>query len=137
MYLQLGANPAAQVELAHLGDPSFGRDAQINLATNGKLSMVDAANTKQATFTQSVPLNSWVRIEWTLVNSTTAGSLQVSMYLGDSTTPLESHTVNNINTGASFGSLQLGQVLTSAKAPGTLLIDDLAYGTAGPLGPSK
>ncbi|HTW19116.1 MAG TPA: LamG-like jellyroll fold domain-containing protein [Mycobacteriales bacterium] len=134
-YLYLAANPAVTEEFAHLGDSSFNRDAQINISTAGKITLYDANNTKQATFTQSLPLNTWLRVEWTLVNSTTSGSLTVSVYSGDSTTPIESHTVSGINTGTAFGSLQIGQVLSSSTAPGTIRLDDVAFGTTGPLGP--
>ena len=134
-YLYLSANPGATVEFAHLGDSSFNRDAQINIGTNGKITLQDANNTKQLTFTNALPLNTWLRVEWTLVNSTTTGSLKVSVYAGDSSSPIESETVTGINTGTSFGSLQIGQVLSSAHAPGAILMDDIAYGTTGPLGP--
>jgi len=136
-YLNLGADPAVGVQLAKLGDSSFNRDAQITIQTNGKLALYDAAGTKQLTFTSALPLNTWLRVEWTLVNSATTGSLAVSVYAGDSYTPLETETVGGINTGTSFGSLQLGQAIASSTPPGTVLLDDVAIGTAGPLGPGS
>jgi fibronectin type 3 domain-containing protein len=134
-YVYLPSNPGASTILAKIGDSSFARDAQINLSTTGKLSMIDATNTRQASFTQSIPLNTWVRVEWSLTNSTTTGSFTVSLFNGDATSPLETHTVSNINTGASFGSLQIGSVIATSTAVGTIGLDDIAYGVSGPLGP--
>jgi hypothetical protein len=135
-YINLGTTTDPATILAKLETAGFARDAQINLTTADKLSIIDANNTKQVTFTNSVP-SGWVRIEWHLVNSTTAGSLTVSMYAGDSTTAIETHTVNGINTGASFGALQLGSVFTTTTAMTPFKLDDVAYGTAGALGPAS
>jgi fibronectin type 3 domain-containing protein len=134
-YLDLAATPKATVELVHLGDASLDRDAQIDVGTLDRLSLYNEAGTKELTFTKTLPLHTWLRIEWKLVNSKTAGSFTVSVYAGDSTTPLETHTVTGIDTGTSFGSLQVGQVATTKVAPGTILLDDVAFGTVGPLGP--
>jgi hypothetical protein len=134
LYLNRSANPGATQVLVKMGDASFVRDAQINIGTNGRLQLIDSANVKQVTFTNAIPLNSWVRIEWHLVNAAT-GSLQVSMYLGDSLTPIETETASGINTGTVLGSLQVGSVI--AGAVGSTSLDDLAYGTTGPLGPAS
>jgi hypothetical protein len=135
MYVNMGSTMSSTI-LAKLLDHSYARDAQINLSSTGKITLYDANNTKQSTFTNSV-LTGWTRIEWHLVNSTTNGTLTVSMYNADSTTPIETHTVTGINTGANFGALQLGSVYTTTTALSPFLLDDVAYGTAGPLGPAS
>ncbi len=135
MYVNLtpGGNT---VVLAKLATSAGGRDAQIEINTSGKLTIYDANNTKQATFTNSFPTG-WVRIEWTLVNSTTAGSLSVSMYSGDSASAIETESASGINTGAGFGSLLLGSAVATKTALSPFELDDVAYGTTGPLGPGS
>jgi hypothetical protein len=60
------------------------------------------------------------------------------MYSGDSTTPIESHLVTGLNTGTGFQAEQIGAVLAQTVPLGaTIYLDDLAYGTAGWLGPSS
>jgi fibronectin type 3 domain-containing protein len=135
MYVNLTSATGPTVALAKLANGAVARDAQIELTTAGKLAIYDANGTQRLAFTNTVP-SGWVRIEWKLVNSTTAGSLSVSMYSGDSQTPLETHTVSGINTGASFGALQVGSCVTTTSAPAPFRIDDVAYGTVGPLGPA-
>jgi large repetitive protein len=136
--IYLTGNPTAATILAKLQDVSFNQDAKISLTTAGKIRLADAAGTTQATFTNSIPLNQWVRLEWHLVTSTTAGSIELRMYSGDSTTPIESHLVTGLNTGAGFQAEQIGDVLAQTAPLGmTIYLDDLAYGTAGWLGPAS
>jgi hypothetical protein len=135
MYIILGSTTGNTVVLAKPATSAGARDVQINLTTAGKLALFDANNTRQLTFTNSVP-SGWVRIEWTLVNSTTAGSLSVSMYAGNSATAIESHTISGVNTGAGFGILSVGSVIATTTALAPFRLDDIAYGTSGPLGPA-
>jgi hypothetical protein len=136
MYVNLGSITGNTVVLAKLATSSGSRDAQIAVTTADKLALYDANNTKQATSTNNIPTG-WVRIEWTLVNSTTAGSLSVSMYSADSNTAVETLTANGINTGAGFGNLAVGSVVATKTAIGPFALDDVAYGTSGPLGPGS
>jgi hypothetical protein len=59
------------------------------------------------------------------------------MFNGDTTSPIETQSATNINTGASFGSAQVGSVIATSTPVGTIGLDDVAYGTAGPLGPAS
>jgi fibronectin type 3 domain-containing protein len=133
-YLNLSANPAGAFVLLKATDASFGRDIQVNLSKTGKLSILDAAGTTQATFTNSVPLNSWVRLEWHVI-AAASGTVELRMYAGDSATPIESHLVTGVNTGTTIGAYQLGALSSVSGGLGaTIGIDDLAYGTSGWLG---
>jgi titin len=135
MYVNLTSATGPTMLLAKLANSAVARDAQIDVSSTGRLALYDANGTVRLTFGTTVP-SGWVRIEWKLVNSTTNGSLTVSMYAADSLTPLETHTVTGINTGASFGALQVGSVVATSPAPAPFRIDDVAYGVVGPLGPA-
>jgi hypothetical protein len=134
-YIYFTARPSTSDVLLKLMDGSGARDAQINMDTAGHLRIIDAANGKQAYFGTAVPLNQWVRIEWHLANSTSAGSMEVRMYAGDSLSPLEAEASTGIATGSSFAALQLGQAFASTAFGTTIGVDDVAYGTTGWLGP--
>jgi fibronectin type 3 domain-containing protein len=137
VYVRLTGSSSTAQTLLKLADSSGTRDAQLVLSTSGAVVVYDANNTKQYTFSNSLVGQGWVRVEWSLTNSTTAGSLTVTLYNGNSTTPIATQTVNNINTGASFGNLQVGSVTSTSAALKPFNIDDVGYGTAGPLGPAS
>jgi fibronectin type 3 domain-containing protein len=136
-YLKLAANPAGAFGLMRITDASSVRDVQVNLSKTGKLSVLDANGTTQVTFTQSVPLNQWVRLEWHVV-SAASGTFELRMYSGDSTTPLETHVLTGIPTGTVIGGVQVGALSTVAGGLGTTIgVDDLAYGTNTWFGPAS
>jgi hypothetical protein len=133
-YINFAGNPTNTFALLRISDATPSRDVQVNLSKTGKLSVTDAAGTTQVTFTNSIPLNSWVRLEWHLI-SAASGTFELRMYAGDSTTPIESHVLTGINTGTSIGFYQLGALSSIPAGFGTTFkIDELAYGTGGWLG---
>ncbi len=135
--IELGSDPAASLAVLKVDNPSGVRDAQITVTPAGKLALVDASGASRVTFGTSIPLNQWVRVEWHLVSGP-SGSFQVRIFAGDATTPIESETVPVMNAGTSIGAYRVGMVSTSSAAVGTTIgVDDLAYGTAGWIGPAS
>lgn len=87
-------------------------------------------------FSNTIPLNTWTRIEWKYTFSATNGSATVSMYNGDSTTPIETHTTTGQNFGAStVDTVDLGWANFTANQP-ALYIDDLEINSVGFPGPA-
>jgi hypothetical protein len=70
--------------------------------TAGHLYIFDATFTLQATSTVTLTASQWVRLEYHAIHSTTAGQVEVKIFLSpDSTTPDETlATASNINTRA-------------------------------------
>jgi fibronectin type 3 domain-containing protein len=133
-YVNFSADPTGTVVLLKALSSSSVRDVQVSLSKTGKLSVTDANGTTQVTFTQSIPLNSWVRLEWHLISATN-GTFELRMYSADSTTPIESHLLTGINTGTSIGTYQIGALSSVSGGLGTTIgLDNLAYGTSGWLG---
>jgi hypothetical protein len=133
-YFNFAANPAGAVPILKLSDASLNRDVQVNLSTTGKLSLTNSAGASQVTFTNSIPLNSWVRLEWHLI-SAASGTFELRMYNGDATSPIETRVVTAVNTGTSIGFYQVGALAPIASGFGTTFkVDDLAFGTSGWLG---
>jgi hypothetical protein len=136
MYFKVTAASSVPVPILKLADSTGTRDAQLAVTTSGAIALYDAANTKQYTFANSVVGQGWLRVEWSLTNSSSAGSLTVTFYNGNSTTPIASQTLNNINTGANSGNIQLGLIAGTSSVVQPFSIDDVGYGTVGPLGPA-
>lgn len=135
-YVNLSALPPGVTALLKVMSPGGTRDVQVNLSKTGKLTILDANGATQATFASSIPLGQWVRLEWHLVAGS-AGSFGLQMYSGDSTTAVESQTVAGINAGPAIGGAQVGALSSLAAGYGAALgLDDIAYGTSGPLGPA-
>lgn len=137
MYLYLPSALRGAAVLVRLGDAGLHRDVQIDLTAAGKLTLVDAKGSVDATFTNPVPTGQWVRLEWSLKNSTTAGGFSLRMYSGDNLAPIETQSVSKVDTGTTFASAQFGSVVATDVPLGFIGLDDIAYGTAGPLGPAS
>ncbi|HTW21614.1 MAG TPA: glycosyl hydrolase [Mycobacteriales bacterium] len=134
-YVKFSADPKVSVPIMRLTDAASNRDAQVNLTSAGYLSIVTATGMSLPRLTQPLPLNQWVRLEWHL-SSAASGTFELRMYAGDATTPIETQVETGINTGTSVAGTTVGALGSSASGLGTTIgLDDLAYGTAGWLGP--
>lgn len=78
--------------------------AHFDINASGFLFMADVA-ANSYTGTVPIPLNQWCRIEWKIVFSPTVGQIEMKLFAGDSTTPLDTITSPaNGNTGTAGGS---------------------------------
>lgn len=85
-------------------------EGAVGINSAGKLQLIDAAGVTQAQSTNAIALNQWIRIEYHMVHSTTAGFIEAKLFNSpDSTTPTEVvSTSSNLNTGASINTLRYG-----------------------------
>ena len=102
---------------------------------SNNLRVTDSTNTALGISSTVLPLNSAFRVETHLVLSTTAGVIEVRIYLSpDSNTPTEVlGPYTGLNTGTGIDSLWFGPVGGGSGA--TLYHDDDAFSTEGWLGP--
>jgi hypothetical protein len=97
------------------------------------LSLQDAAFVTQKTSTTVIPVNQWVRLEWHVVHNATTGILELKIFLSaDSTTPTETLTATNVNTG-STGST--GVRFRNEQTVGTIWFDDVVEAATSYPGP--
>lgn len=107
----------------------------IQLTTGRQLLIQNAAFSTVHTMTTVLTVGTKYRVEWHLVNSATTGTLQVSLYVGDSVTATETYTSGSTNFAAQATQYQWGWNNGHANQP-QVWIDDVAISTTGPLGPA-
>lgn len=125
-YVYLTGYPSAETQW-HLVQTSGGAlVAGMNLTTAGKLKVFNSAATTLATFTNSVPLNTWTRITLFGTINATTGSVTAKMYPGDSLTATETQAFTNTNTGSTDAGRALFGKFTAAGTMVSYYLDDFA-----------
>jgi hypothetical protein len=135
-YLYLSAAPAStDAVIEYLSAGTF--RAGIQVTTGRQIQVQDAAFGFIHTFTAVIPTAQWVRVEWQIVFSATAGQAVISYYASmDSATATETYTSPaSQNFGASANQLQFGWNNGHASQP-SVYFDDLGGSTTGLLGPA-
>ena len=109
----------------------------VNVSTTGKLLAEDNVNSTLFTFTRSIPLNQWFRIEGWVACSPTAGQGSLSMFYPlDSQVPVETHiSAATFNTLDNIGWAAFGLAYSGGAAQGPYWMDDIGVSNTGPLGP--
>src|SRR5690606_21928457 len=79
---------------------SFVPHLQLLLTGTGLISVEGGSFNTLFTTNNAIPLNQWVRIEArvTIGTTTSNGAVELRVYLGDSSTPLEVRTATGVNT---------------------------------------
>ncbi len=135
-YFWAAANPAATTTLyTALNGASVA--ATVALSTTGKLLLAPSSGTTVYTFTDSVTLNAWNRVEGFIVNSTGTGTMQARLYSGDSVTVVEdSGAQSTTSTLAQCTNHTFGQAAAAAGTTLQFWLDDCGVSTTGWLGPN-
>lgn len=110
-------------------------DAVFGPYADGKIYVYDATLTAPASMTSTLPLNEWVRLEWHITCSDTTGLIEVKMFSGDSTSPIETLTRTNVDTNANARFRYIGHAVTGANQGSAFWIDDVALSATGYIGP--
>jgi hypothetical protein len=140
-YMYLTALPTTnRLYMMRLNNNAAGACGWLRLISGtGVVSMADAS---QAGFGAEgvvpVALNQWVRIEWRVLPSTTAGSMEWRLYnTADSSTYDDNYgPVTGLVLGANLDQMLFGSQSTFPTTPFTVIYDDVAVSTAGWIGPS-
>lgn len=143
-YLFLNSFPSAGIQHVQVID-QVNNLWYLDMTSAGKLQFVNAVSSVVWTSTNALPTGTWIRVEVSTVagTSSTNGSFQVSWFLGENTTPVETYSATNVNTGTNGGikNWNIGKVSTAASFSGyidDIWVDDGAFGTyvgtsSGPL----
>ena len=108
------------------------------VTTSGKLLVTySGSGTTFVTFTASIPLGAWFRVEGFIIASATVGQVSASLYtVKDSATAAESHTsAANLNTASGNPTAYNFGTFTAVAAVGPYWMDDIALSSTGPVGP--
>lgn len=135
-YLYLTANPAAILSL--LGANSDTTLAyRIRITTAGKVQLIDAGSTQRALGSVSIVLNQWIRIEYHVTHSTTAGFIEAKLF-NTATSAVADETITStgsFSTLASANRVQHG-VLTSTANVAAFWMDQIQAGASAYAGPA-
>lgn len=137
-YFNITTAPSATTQVAWVSADGTNPIHTTNLRNDRKLTVTTStAGTSFYTSTTTPALNTWYRVECEITVATaTTGVIAWRLYLGDSTTPLETATAK---TDANFGTDGITVArFGKAQAPNTmvLVIDDLATSNdTAPIGP--
>jgi hypothetical protein len=136
LYFYVTANPSTTHKLITVqGGSTVG--GRVNLTTAGKLTYTDTSGTTIVTFTNSVALSAWNRVEFKIVGHTSAGVLEAKLFSADATTPIETNTSTSQNTGTTaLDRIRFGPTGT-AVASVTVRMDDFGLSDVGYLGPAR
>lgn len=112
--------------------------ANIRISGTGKLDISDATDTRVDAyqFATFINLNKWFRIEGQFNLSPTAGQATVSLYDGNSSTPLETYVTNPTqNFGSNADRVRFGVTIAAANVL-PFWLDSIAINNTGvPIGP--
>lgn len=136
-----GGNPSGVVALLR-GVTSGSQCFRISVTTLGKMILVDAAGTTQATSTTSVPAGAgWIRIEVAVLAGATTGQITARLYYTNADAASGSYdeqvqTAANIqtNSSASISGIMFG--LFAAPASFAVYLDDVATSPTTWIGPA-
>ena len=134
---RLTGYPSAETIFADVQTAAGATVCRIHLTTAGALKLVNNAGSTVVTFTNVLALNTAYRIEfWGTVNATT-GTMNVSLFAGDSTSAIETKNQTNVNTGSTFAGRFVVGKITAAPTMAQFYIDDIAadMNSSSPLGP--
>jgi hypothetical protein len=127
--------------IAFLTGTTFGGGIQLGGLTSGKLNFQNTAFSQTNTFTTTISINTWYRIEWQITpGASAAGRLVAKLFLGNNTTALETQTSTTGVYGSSttWNAARFGWGAAGANHANqpTLNFDDLQLNTDGFPGPN-
>lgn len=134
IYVYFTANPAANHDILQTRDSAT--RSRLRITTAGKVAVVNGS-TVAATSSASIGLNQWVRIEYKLDISSSAGVLEAKLFnTPDSSTADETITASSLNTGTTeTTNVRIGLPFAAANV-GPLWLDDLEANNTGYPGPA-
>lgn len=135
-YLRFTGNPSATVNVLRILSAANGIMGTIRVNTGGTIGMLYGSGTLAGTSTGALTANAWFRVEVMVTAGTTTGVMTCRVYWTmDGTTPDETLTISNVNTGSANPTrLRVGVVSNAAAS--AFNIDDLGLDDAGWIGPA-
>jgi len=137
MYLYFTAIPTAITRVMGYATTAGTTCGIVAVNTSGKVSFFNAGGSAIITTANTIPLNSWFRVEGFLIGSATAGQMQLKTFISgmDSQTASELLTSTAVqNTTGAPGLYSFGQISNTASV-GPFWMDDIGLSTTGYLGP--
>lgn len=136
MYCYFASLPTGTVRLFAALNTASSASAAVQMGTNGKLSVLDSSSATVQTGPTVIATAQWIRIEWAMVFSATAGSVQIQYYSSqDSSSVDQTITTTALNTNSQATLYRFGRAASATAATGAFFIDDLNLNDTGYPGP--
>jgi hypothetical protein len=141
VYIRLAAYPTVTVVPVRWVDGTGSTVASLRVSNAGALSFNDGSGIQQLVCSTHIPLNTWARIDGSVVSSATAGVGSISLFLTDpdSSTADEAHTSSaSLSTnGAQIAEAWFGCTATATTGSISFWLDDPAVSTLSDPGSSS
>jgi hypothetical protein len=131
MYFYISAYPSVSQPIVKGFGTGYTAAWRIDLNSVGAFSVRNSANTRIFTSTQAASPGLWHRLEWHMTSGTSTGNIEVRLYVGDQTIPLETYTVSNQAFNSETSYVQFGPSIGLTPPAFTNWYDELTIGTAG------
>ena len=132
IYIPTGTSFAARFDHWQIRDSAT--RIRHGISTTNQVVAINGS-TVVATSTNTLPFDTWIRVEGKLVIDASAGVIEVKFFTGDSTTATETLTSTGLNTGTvECTNIRMGNPFATANL-GPLYMDDFAFGIGGYFGP--
>jgi hypothetical protein len=134
VYLKIGSLPPDNINIVrHLAGTATVITVRVN--TNGRLGLLYGTGTFAGNGTVAIPVDTWVRIEWTVTTGLGTGSVQATLYTDpESTTPADTLSASNINTGTGAAVTRQRMGMLSSET-WSFALESVAFSDEGPIGP--
>lgn len=136
-YYFFTGNPSATIRLWN-ATTSGSSNCTVSLNSSGKITVTyGSGGTSFVTFTSSVPLNAWFRVEGMITISAAAGQVAAILYEPlDTSTPTETHTsAASLNTGTTGPTIYAWGNSSTVASVGPYWVDDVGLSSTGYIGP--
>jgi hypothetical protein len=115
-YIKIAAIPGADRTFVEFSDAAGTTNrGNIRVRSTGAIRLRNAANGTVVTSATILSLNTWYRIEYR-VDGSVAGDWQIVIFLGNSTSALETLSGSGANFGGAIGTVRFGYVANVANA---------------------
>ncbi|OLT24412.1 hypothetical protein BJF79_13805 [Actinomadura sp. CNU-125] len=134
VYLKIGSLPPDNINIVrHLAGTATVITVRVN--SNGRLGLLYGTGTFAGNGTVAIPVDTWVRIEWTVTTGLGTGSVQATLYTDpESTTPADTLSTSSINTGTASAVTRQRMGMLSSET-WSFALESVAFSDEGPIGP--
>lgn len=130
------ANPVNAHRLLGTAGTSALINGAVLVNTSGKLVLIDSSSVPRATSANSIPLNTWFRLECMVVGDPATGIVEAKLFPTPyARTPTETVTATSLNTRSANIEIRFGEQSGSGTAGMNFWLDDFAGSDTGYPGP--
>lgn len=138
VYIRFPALPPVQRNrFVSIDKSGVANGAEVSLEGSGDIRVWDSTGSGFTAAGVTLAVDTWYRIEWHYLASTTVGAITANIYVGDSTTQLGTVTRSGVNTLANADQTAFGGTFGEEGGAFTIYLDDINVNGTGFPGPAN